>query len=101
MIEVRWAEQAAADLAAIKEFIGHDSPALAQAVVSRLYRAVGQLETFPDSGREIPERRDSEFRELIRPPYRIAYHRGATTVEILTVFHSSRLLPDILRPAAG
>lgn len=101
MIEVRWTEQAAGDLAAIKEFIGRDSPALAAATVSRLYLSIGQLEVFPDSGREIPERHDPVYRELVRPPYRIAYHRGTAIVHILTVFHSSRLLPDILRGSGG
>jgi plasmid stabilization system protein ParE len=35
--EVRWTEQAVADLAAIKAFISQDSPAYALAVVGRLY----------------------------------------------------------------
>lgn len=60
MTEVRWTEQATASLAAIKAFIHQDSPAYAIAVVDRLFRAVGQLADFPDSGRIVPERGQPE-----------------------------------------
>jgi plasmid stabilization system protein ParE len=32
-------------------------------------------------------------REILRPPYRIIYRRGPEIIEILTIHHSSRLLP--------
>jgi toxin ParE1/3/4 len=92
---VRWTEQAANDLAAIKAFVGQESPAYAVAVVGRLYKAVGQLAHFPDSGRVVPEHGDREIRELVRPPYRIVYRRRAELVEILLVFRSSLPLPDL------
>jgi plasmid stabilization system protein ParE len=47
--------QAAEDLAAIKEFIGRDSPTYARRVVEQLYEAVGELVAFPDIGRVVPE----------------------------------------------
>jgi plasmid stabilization system protein ParE len=93
--EVRWTERAVEDLAAIKAFIGQESPAYALAVVGRLYRAVGQLAQFPDSGRIVPEQARSEIRELVRPPYRIVYRRRPDLVEVLLVFRSSLPLPTI------
>jgi len=93
--QVRWTEQAVEDLAAIKAFIGQDSPAYALAVVGRLYQAAGQLVQFPDSGRIVPEQTRPEIRELIRPPYRIVYRRRPELVEILLVFRSSLPLPEI------
>ena len=95
MIQIRWTEQAVADLTAIKAFIGRDSPAYALAVVGRLYQAVGQLAHFADSGRVVPEHGRREIRELIRPPYRIVYRRQPEAVEVLLVFRSSLPLPKI------
>lgn len=95
MTEVRWTERAVDNLAAIKAFINQESPAYALAVVGRLYRAVGQLAQFPDSGREVPELARPEIRELVRPPYRIVYRRGPALVEILLVFRSSLPLPAL------
>lgn len=95
MTEVRWTERAVEDLAAIKAFIGQESPAYAMAVVGRLYQAVGQLAQFPDSGRIVPEQTRSEIRELVRPPYRIVYRRRPDLVEILLVFRSSLPLPTV------
>jgi len=93
--EVRWTEQAVENLAAIKAFIGQESPAYALAVVGRLYQAVGQLAQFPDSGRIVPEQTRSEIRELVRPLYRIVYRRRPDLVEIVLVFRSSLPLPTI------
>ncbi|MHB1863636.1 MAG: type II toxin-antitoxin system RelE/ParE family toxin [Gemmatimonadaceae bacterium] len=99
MTEVRWTETAYEDLAAIRDFVRHDSPAYAQLVVAQLYESVGQLRQFPESGRVVPERGDPSLRELIRPPYRIVYRRHQSSVEILTIFHSARLPPGTLRGA--
>jgi toxin ParE1/3/4 len=94
VIQVRWTEQAVRNLEDIKSFIGKDSPAYALAVVTRLYQAVAQLETFPDSGRVVPERGEPDLRELVRPPYRIVYRRSPDRVDVLLVFRSSLPLPD-------
>ncbi len=95
-MRLRWTLQAADDLAAIKDFIGRDSPVYARQVVERLYAAAGQVLTFPDSGRIVPERGEPYIREVVRPPYRIIYRRGPELIEILTIHHSARLLPDSL-----
>jgi plasmid stabilization system protein ParE len=94
--EVRWTEQAADDLASIRDFIGRDSAAYALATVERLFLAVDQLRTFPDSGRVVPERDEPGLRELIRSPYTIVYRRRANVVEVLTVFHATRAFPETL-----
>ena len=97
MTEVRWTQQAADDLAAIRDFIARDSSVYAQLVVERLYSSVGQLQDFPDSGRVVPERSQPHLRELIRPPFRIVYQRHPEMVEILTVVRSARLFPRDVR----
>ncbi len=94
MIKVRWTEQAANDLAAIKEFIARDSPSHARGVAERLYFSVDQLRAFPESGRLVPEQ--PRYRELVRTPYRIVYRYAGQLVEILTVFHATRPFPSSL-----
>ena len=72
---VRWTEQAADDLAAIREFLVRDSPAYAHVIAERLYTSVGHLRGFPELGRMVPERADHDLRELVRRAYRIVYRR--------------------------
>jgi plasmid stabilization system protein ParE len=95
-MRLRWTIQAADDLEAIKEFIGRDSPSYARHVVEELYEAAARIPPFPDIGRIVPERGDPAIREVLRPPYRIIYRRGSEIIEILTIHHSARLLPDEL-----
>ncbi len=100
MTVIRWTETAASDLESIRDYIGRDSPIMAQLVVTRLYEAVTLLEDHPTAGRVVPERNDPSLRELVRPPYRIVYERHPDAVTILTVFHSARMFPTDVAPPA-
>ena len=92
-MRLRWTLQAAEDLVAIKEFIERDSPAYAREIAEELYEAAAGILPFPDIGRVVPERGEAHIREILRPPYRIIYRRSPELIEILTIHHSSRLLP--------
>ncbi len=92
MIKLRWTTQAVEDLEAIRNFIANDSVAYADLVVARLLEAVERLEHFPRSGRIVPELSDPQLREIIESPYRVCDE----TVEVLTVFRASRLMPSVL-----
>ncbi len=95
MTTIRWTDQATADLAAIRAFIEQDSPHYASVVVARLIRAVDQLKDFPQSGRMVPEFERKAVREIVERPYRIIYRlRGNDQVEILTVHHGAKRMPD-------
>jgi addiction module RelE/StbE family toxin len=96
VIPVRWTPQAAEDLAAIRDFIARDSPRYAVLVVERIVTAVDILEQFPLSGRIVPGRSREDLRELVRPPYRIVYRVLEDRLDIVTVFRSSREIPDAL-----
>ena len=65
------------------------------ASVERILMAVDILETFPLAGRKVPEHQRDDLRELIRPPYRIVYRLVDDRVDVLTVFRSSRMIPDL------
>ncbi len=92
MAEIRWTPQASVDLEAIAEFIALDSPHYASLFVVDVLDAVEQLELFPDSGRIVPELTENSIREIILGNYRIVYRIRYSIVEILTVYHSARLL---------
>lgn len=92
MVQVRWSKQALEDLAAIGDFIARDSPSMAQVFVDKVFAAVERLESFPNSGRGVPELQQDNIRELIFSSYRIVYSVDAEVVNILTVFHAAKLL---------
>ena len=96
MTKPRWTTQAVEDMEAIRRFIANDSGAYADLVVARLLESVERLEQFPRSGRIVPELSDPQLREIIEAPYRIVYRVHDETVEVLTVFRASRLLPSAL-----
>jgi addiction module RelE/StbE family toxin len=93
---VRWTDQAADDLKAIREFIERDSPRYGRLVAERLFDATQRLELFPLSGRVVPELGRDDVREIILGEYRIVYRLRSETVLLLTVFRSSRLFPTAL-----
>jgi toxin ParE1/3/4 len=95
--EVLWTKQAQADLAAIRAFIGQDSPRYASVVVARLIAATDRLIPFPESGRTVPEFENPFVREVVYRPYRIVYRLVShDEVHVLTVHHSSKSLPEKL-----
>lgn len=97
MREVLWTQQAQADLAAIRTFIGQDSPPYASVVVSGLIAATDRLIPFPESGRTVPEFEDPLVREVVHRPYRIVYRLvGHDEIHVLTVHHSSKSFPTTL-----
>ncbi|MFQ5639358.1 MAG: type II toxin-antitoxin system RelE/ParE family toxin [bacterium] len=92
MARITWTDQALEDLDAICEFIARDAPRYAQVFADRIFESVERLESFPKSGRMVPELEIETLREIIFGNYRIVYRITDNEVEILTVFHGSKLL---------
>lgn len=94
MAVVRWSSQARKDLEAISDYFREASPPYAERFEEQVFEATRRLETFPRSGRMIPESEEDALREMIYRDYRIMYHVDAADedVLILTVLHSSRQL---------
>jgi plasmid stabilization system protein ParE len=61
-------------------------------MAEQLVEAVGRLAEFPLSGRMVPELRQEAIREVIHGNYRIVYRVTKNEVQVLTVFHASRML---------
>ena len=87
MVQVVWTHRAAADVLAIRAYIGQFNPLAAQRMALRLRAAGDSLADSPERGRMISNRR----RELVTvPPYLIRYRIRNATVEIVTVRHGAR-----------
>ena len=80
------------DLRSIYDFVAHDKPSVAARLVFDLVRSTNRLQDYPVSGRVIPKFSSLGIREIIVPPYRIAYRQGGEEVRILKVHHGARLL---------
>ncbi|HBC86406.1 MAG TPA: type II toxin-antitoxin system RelE/ParE family toxin [Lentisphaeria bacterium] len=94
MAEIRWTLQALDDVEAIAKYISRDSTHYAQLFTIKVFDAVRQIEIFPESGRIVPEIKQKYIREIILGNYRIIYRQKNDCAEILTVYHSSRLLDN-------
>ena len=94
MAQINWTKQALSDLEAIGDYIARDSPAIAQVFVNRIISSIVRLETFPSSGRIVPESGRESIREVIFRNYRIVYSLESDTIYILTVFHASKSLTN-------
>lgn len=92
-MEVRWLEDALADVAGIYRYIAADDPKAAGRIVERIRAAVRLLADLPHRGR--PGRWPGT-RELIIPgtPYIVPYRVKGDLIEILRVFHGARRWPD-------
>ena len=91
MAEITWSPQAVKDVEAIRDYISRDSPRYGVLVAQRIVAVVERLGRFPESGRVVPEFGDPSLREVLWRDYRIVYRWSPTAVDIVTVFHGSRL----------
>ena len=89
--EIVWSPQAIEDVESIRDFIGRDSPTYGTLVAARLIDSVERLAQFPNSGRVVPEFQNPELREVLWRNYRVVYRVSGGRIEVVTVFHGSRL----------
>ena len=94
-MRVRWLKRALRDLEEAEEYIAQDDPQAATAVVLKIVRAVSLLKDQSGIGRS---GRVPGTKELIVPntPFIVPYRVKDDTVQILRVYHSSRVWPDRL-----
>lgn len=93
-MNVRWTENALEHLINIYGYIAVNSKTYAKRTVDRITRRSAQIADFPYSGREVPEYRAEDIRELIEYPYRFIYRIKVDQIDILAVIHGARQLPD-------
>ncbi len=89
-----WTRQSREDLRSVRAHIARDAPATASAYVRKLRLSVGRLKQFPYSGEVVPEVGREDLREVLQGNYRIIYRVSERRVDILAVFHSSRIFDE-------
>lgn len=94
-MQIRWEENALADLTAIREYIEQDNPIAAQKIAQRILRFVNHLVDQPLLGQP---GKIFKTRELVisNTPYTIIYHATADMITILRIFHQARKWPERL-----
>ena len=90
-MKVIWSPRALERVDELAQRIAQDDLDAALRCVTELFDVVERLETFPASGRVVPEVGISRIREIVFGGYRIFYKIGEQ-VEALTVRHGSQLV---------
>ena len=88
--EVDWTDPAWDDLAAIANYIAHDSEYYAAAFVEEVKEAAASLADFADRGQIVPELGNASVRELLVKSYRLLYEVSPKRVVILAIIHGAR-----------
>lgn len=98
-MQINWADPALDDLDALFAYIAKDAPGYAQSFMAQVMAAVDRLDTFPHSGRRVPEADRDDIREVIFQAYRIIYWIiDAQRIDVLAVVHGSRDLANVEPP---
>ena len=90
-------DSAAADLQSIKDYYAQqDLTHIANKLLAKIIKRIESLQQHPDIGRIVPEFATEQLRELIERPFRIIYMREKSSIHIIRVWRSERilLLPD-------
>lgn len=97
--QVQWTETARVDLERIVQFIAHENPTGALAVLEQVERRCQTLAVYPERGRIVPELRRVDvlmYRELLEGPWRIVYRYDAEHVYVTAVLDARRDLAGTL-----
>jgi addiction module RelE/StbE family toxin len=89
-MKVRYSPQAAADLAAIADYLTERSTSGAIAVERALRTTIALIADFPGSGRQVEQRAGVRVIPVTRYPYLIFYTVADNALVVLHVRHASR-----------
>jgi len=93
MVKIVWTEVSILDLKEIFDYIADDSLRYATITAHKIYLRAQEIAHNPYLGRIVPEFNEILIRELVEGNYRIIYRIKSTNqIDILRVYHSSRLL---------
>jgi plasmid stabilization system protein ParE len=95
MVKLIWSPRAASDLEDICNFIASDSEHNARIFAQRIIALIECIPDFPKAGRSVPEYQIDDIRERLYQDYRIVYRIKKDKIEIVTIVHGARLLPEI------
>ena len=91
-MELRWTQEAAADLEHITDYLFQNAPQRAAELVRRIYNAPAALLTFPYRGRA---GKKEGTRELVISslPYIVVYQVTGEVIHIVRILHGAQKWP--------
>ena len=89
-MKVYWSKSSIRDLENIHAYIAADSTTYANRFIARLIHSVEAAESFPKSGRKVPEIQDDALREFLVENYRVIYRIEKDQIFVITVVHAAR-----------
>ena len=92
MAEIEWSLKAENDLNEIIDYIAQDSLEYALSFYEQVREKVENLIQFPKMGRVVYELDEPNIRELILRNYRIIYRILGEKIQIVRLFHGSRIM---------
>ena len=88
-----FSKSALSDLEEIKKYyLNEGVPHVGEDFLVSIIEHAETLLENPDIGRIVPEFQEPNIRELIHPPFRIVYLRESSSVHVVRVWRSERLL---------
>jgi addiction module RelE/StbE family toxin len=91
-MRIRWTETALRDLGALHAYVAEDNSRAAAHEVEKILSAVDALSLHPELGRR---GRVPGTRELIVPPFVVAYRARKLDIELLAIIHTARRWPEL------
>ena len=91
-MKIKWTKEALFNIQEIEDYISQDNSTAAVKFTDKLISLVKDIMHFPKKGRVVPELSFEQIREIIYKNYRIVYLVKKSSIEVLTVFESHKLL---------
>jgi len=92
-LRITLSQSALSDLEGIKAYYTEEGvPQIGRDFVVSIIAHVQMLVDNPDIGRIVPEFDEPKIRELIHAPFRVVYLREPTSIHVIRVWRSERLL---------
>ncbi len=92
-MKVKITHSALGDLESIREYYKSQGvPHNAERFIAEIFEHLKLLTSNPDIGRIVPEFDSENIRELIHSPFRVVYSKDGSTLHVIRVWCSERLL---------
>lgn len=93
-MKVNWTRKGCLRLQQIYDYIAADQPGNATNFIDQITRHVELLAEHPRQGKIVAKYQREDIREIYEGKYRIVYLIRSEQIDILTIRHSARLLPE-------
>jgi len=93
-VKIIWSPLSIDRITEIAKYIAEDNLNAAEKWLEEIFNSVEQLQTFPQSGRIVPELNEPSIRDLLFGNYRIVYLIEEKHISVLTVRNVRQILPE-------